>query len=137
MKKSTLALSIFCMVFSFSTASLAAAGSDRLYSDEVMFRWEYLTSKNGRFALFFSVTELVLYDNSQGIDLWSAPTSSLFQYLYMNPNGNVEAIWAGYTLWQTNTSGNPGSLLVLQDDGNLVVYSPGSTALWNSGTWGH
>jgi hypothetical protein len=40
-------------------------------------------------------------------------------------------------LWSTNTWGHPNSWLVVQDDGNLVLYAPGPTPLWSSGTCCH
>lgn len=39
-------------------------------------------------------------------------------------------------LWHTGTHGNPGAYLVLQRDGNLVVYGTGGRALWASRTQG-
>ena len=38
----------------------------------------------------------------------------------------------GAPIWHIGTHGNPGAYLVLQDDGNLVVYE-GDAALWNTG----
>jgi hypothetical protein len=38
----------------------------------------------------------------------------------------------GAPIWHIGTHGNPGAHLVLQDDGNLVVYE-GDRALWNTG----
>ena len=37
---------------------------------------------------------------------------------------------AGTPVWSTRTDGNPGSRLVLQSDGNLVVYSPANRPLF-------
>jgi hypothetical protein len=34
--------------------------------------------------------------------------------------------------WHSGTAGNPGAVLVLQDDGNLVVYRANGTAAWAS-----
>ena len=39
--------------------------------------------------------------------------------------------------WASNTSGNPGAWLVVQGDGNLVVYSAGGSPLWSSNTCCH
>jgi hypothetical protein len=35
-------------------------------------------------------------------------------------------------VWSTHTGGNPGSIAMLKDDGNLVVYSATGQALWSS-----
>lgn len=54
----------------------------------------------------------------------------------MQGDGNfVIYNWADGPVWSSNTYGNPGSKLVMQDDGNLVVYR-GGTPLWASDTAG-
>ncbi|HEX6687150.1 MAG TPA: NlpC/P60 family protein [Solirubrobacterales bacterium] len=55
--------------------------------------------------------------------------------LIMQPDGNLVLYQSGRALWSSETSGHPGAFAVMQEDGNLVVYD-GATALWNSGTWG-
>ena len=56
---------------------------------------------------------------------------------YMDWNGNfVIAYYNNLTKtwdqkWQTNTH-VPNSKIVMQDDGNLVIYSPDGKALWAS-----
>ncbi|MGH3941920.1 MAG: hypothetical protein ACRDTG_25530 [Pseudonocardiaceae bacterium] len=40
-------------------------------------------------------------------------------------------------LWASNTSGQPVNRVVMQDDGNLVVYSPQEVPLWATMTNGH
>ncbi|GAA3033448.1 hypothetical protein GCM10020229_51130 [Kitasatospora albolonga] len=47
----------------------------------------------------------------------------------------------GPALWSTGTWGNPGAYLLMQADGNLVVYREGGGptsggALWSTHTWG-
>jgi hypothetical protein len=37
-------------------------------------------------------------------------------------------------VWASNTDGNPGARLILQDDGNLVIYRADGTPLWASNT---
>jgi hypothetical protein len=41
---------------------------------------------------------------------------------------------SGHAFWATRTWGHPGSYIVLQDDGNLCLYSPNNSLLWQSGT---
>ena len=38
-------------------------------------------------------------------------------------------------MWDTATDGSPGSRLVVQDDGNVVIYRPDNTPAWDTGTW--
>jgi uncharacterized protein YkwD len=56
---------------------------------------------------------------------------------YMQGDGNLVEYGNGRALWASNTSGNPGAFLAMQNDGNLVVYSRTSAPLWSSHTYGH
>ncbi len=56
--------------------------------------------------------------------------------LVMQSDGNLVVYSTSRALWNSRTSGNAGASLVLQSDGNLVVYSTAGRALWNSGTSG-
>jgi hypothetical protein len=38
-------------------------------------------------------------------------------------------------VWSSGTCGHPGAYLVVQNDGNVVIYDPYGRALWNTGTW--
>jgi hypothetical protein len=42
----------------------------------------------------------------------------------------------GAALWATNTASHPHAELIMQNDGNLVVYDAGRP-IWSSGTFGH
>jgi serine/threonine-protein kinase len=67
--------------------------------------------------------------------------------LTMQTDGNlVEAANRKTPIWATATSGNFGAYVVMQSDGDLVVYPRGRSApapgqptpaLWSSGTFGH
>lgn len=76
----------------------------------------------------------------------------LYQYGYTpffasGTNGNVKGAYMGgdgnfvvvsstdQPLWSSMTAGNPGSHLIMQDDGNLVIYDPHNVAIWSTGTW--
>jgi hypothetical protein len=53
--------------------------------------------------------------------------------LVVQTDGNVVVYGNGRALWNTGTFGHPGATLAMQADGNLVVRDAGR-ALWNSGT---
>lgn len=53
--------------------------------------------------------------------------------LILQDDGNLVLYGRGKALWNTNTHGYPGSYLVVQDDGNVVIYI-GRLAIWNTGT---
>lgn len=54
--------------------------------------------------------------------------------LIMQTDGNLVVYGAGGVLWHAGTTGNAGARFVLQQDGNAVVYAANNTALWSSGT---
>lgn len=65
---------------------------------------------------------------------WASHTGNAYSNLVMSSGGDVVNVAFPYDtpLWHSGTAGNPGAVLVLQDDGNLVVYAPGGRALWAS-----
>ena len=85
---------------------------DSLYVNQSLHRNERLTSRNGRFAAIVQDdSNFVVYDN-------------------------------GHAIWASNTVGHPGNLhLILQGDGNLVLYHPSNPGMnehpiWDSKTYG-
>lgn len=56
--------------------------------------------------------------------------------LLMQPDGNL-VIYTSYgSVWSLGYSGNSGAFLSVQSDGNIVLYSSTQTALWNTGQRG-
>jgi hypothetical protein len=39
-------------------------------------------------------------------------------------------------VWASNTAGDAGAYLDVQNDGNVVIYGASGTALWSTGTTG-
>ena len=58
--------------------------------------------------------------------------------LTMQKDGNLAeyVTGTGHALWSSGTAGHPGADVIMQDDGNLVIYGGASGALWSSGTTG-
>ncbi len=54
--------------------------------------------------------------------------------LVMQGDGNLVLYSRTRAIWSTNTWGNPDAFFAEQSDGNMVVYSKAGKALWNSGT---
>jgi hypothetical protein len=52
-------------------------------------------------------------------------------------DGNVVSYQEGDAIWDTNTDGDATSTLIMQGDGNLVLYAPDGRALWASDTSGN
>ncbi len=57
--------------------------------------------------------------------------------LVMQGDGNLVLYGPFGAMWHTYTHGNNGASAVFQGDGNLVVYSAWGTPLWYSGTHGN
>lgn len=55
--------------------------------------------------------------------------------LIMQGDGNLVLYQAGSALWSSGTAGDSGATATMQADGNLVIYD-GGVAKWNSGTNG-
>ena len=60
-----------------------------------------------------------------------ARLQNLRNALVMQSDGNVVLYGGQSVLFQTHTAGHPGSVLRIQSDGNLVLYSVAGKALWS------
>ena len=85
-------------------------------------------------------------NGAPGTDL-AVPTTVLYpnQYLHsadrqytavQQTDGNFVVYGYGRAVWSSATGGSGSSRLVVQSDGNVVVYSPSNVPLWNSRTFG-
>ena len=110
---------------------------------------EYILSANGRLQFFAQAdTNLVIYD--RGLANWSLRRDRMGSipwgcylvgsYLEMRSDGNLVYVGqsasfnggacADAILWASGVTGHPFSRLVMQNDGNLVVYDTGGTPTW-------
>jgi hypothetical protein len=66
--------------------------------------------------------------------VWASRTGEGYASLLVTPGGDAVITGSPYenALWHSGTGGNPGAVLVLQNDGNLVVYRSNGTAAWAS-----
>lgn len=55
--------------------------------------------------------------------------------LVMQGDGNLVLYQGGVALWHTFTNGKGGATAVMQADGNFVLYTAGGTALWHTWTF--
>jgi hypothetical protein len=119
-----------------------------LTSGQLLQPGQYLVSQNHQYVLKMSGGgDLSISSLGQYLcPMWSVPavTTSSSQafppqsgaYLQLTSSGDL-ALWragqsSGASMWDTGTSG--GETAVMQNDGDLVVYSATGTALWSSGT---
>ena len=107
-----------------------AACGNRMTANRTLRRGMYLTSARGRYKLLLQDDgNLVLYAPSGPI--WSNHRFDT-QYAIMQRDGNFATYARGNIAnWSTATSGKGGKRLVVQRDGNLVLYA-GTKALWSS-----
>ncbi|MCW2527528.1 MAG: D-mannose binding lectin [Pseudonocardiales bacterium] len=79
---------------------------------------------------------VLTYQNSGSADvLWSSQTGGHPNaLLVVQSDGNMVIYDGGRAIWQTGSSGYPGAAVSLQADGNLVLRSPSGRVLFTSGT---
>lgn len=108
-----------------------------LPSGAALFDGQSLVSPNGRFSLDMqSDGNLVLYGT--GLVLWDSGTAGdAPDYATMQGDGNFVIYKAGKAVWSSGTDQlvkNQSFVLSVQNDGNVVIYSPTDKALWASYT---
>jgi hypothetical protein len=69
-----------------------------------------------------------------GQNLLSTDNNSVLAF---QPNGNLSLIQNFRTIWTSNTSGRGGTRVVMQTDGNLVMYDQQNIAVWHTRTPGN
>ncbi|MEV7087284.1 protein kinase [Streptomyces sp. NPDC093085] len=78
---------------------------------------------------------LVIYDRT-GKARWATKTSGEGNTARFQPDGNLVVYnGEGKPVWASRTNGNPGAVLVLQADGNMVVKA-GDAKVWAAGSEG-
>jgi hypothetical protein len=99
-----------------------------------------ITSCDGRFVLTMQLDgNLVLSQNGVG-PIWSSGTFGRGNLVIaaMQPDGNFvlqnRATNPPTPIWATGTSNSPGARIVVQNDGNLVIYNAGGAPVWASNT---
>ena len=128
-------------------------GTDRLTLGQQLLPGQSLVSKSGKFELNFG-------QEGQRLTLWTLDPGARDKWLWiseplydkskentwksclggqaiMQTDGNFAQIdQKGNTCWETQTANKGAAYVVLQDDGNLVVYTGQNHALWGAGTQG-
>lgn len=128
-----------------------SGGTGRLSAGDVLFGDNAVVSQNGLYALVQQTDgNLVLYKNtspSSRTALWAAGTTgaqhgamSIFQgdgNLVVYDSSVFKSQSKLHAVWASNTDGNPGSHLDVQNDGNVVIYAPDGRVVWATNTMQH
>lgn len=112
------------------------AGPDVLKPTGYLTPGKQLISKNKRVKLVFQTDgNVVLYGDSN--PLWATNTvgSKATKFFNQGTDGNVVLYAGNRPVWNSGASGGPVDLVV-QDDGNLVIYTGQGVARWASDTAG-
>jgi len=146
MKRFAYALSAFAAVAVAPVAPAYAQTATTITGGQNLMPGQSWTSPDGRFTLSFQTDgNFVLYQGTKAIwDInktiqmpspWT-PWRAGFQL-----DGNLVVYWksGGYAspetaIWDTNTQGNSGSVLKIQNDGNVVIYNSAGKAIWDTNT---
>jgi hypothetical protein len=113
------------------------SGCGAMVADQLLGPGDMLGSCDGRFTLVMQTDgNAALYHNGIGALWGSGSEGQGGKWLVMQSDGNLVIYGDAGAVWSTSTHGHPGAVLALQDDGNLVVYD-GGVALWNSQTCCH
>lgn len=111
-----------------------AVCGDTLTTNQKLDRGQWLQSSDGRYRLHMQGDGNLVVYNAAGRAIWA--TNRVGAFTIVQGDGNlVEYTAAGVAVWATNSTGRGGNRLVMQSDGNLVLYSP-SRAVWASNTVG-
>lgn len=105
-----------------------------------LFPGDALISADGRFGLIFQWQDcnLVLYILATGTALWSSGTSGKpGVFVVMQGDGNLVMYGPQASVIWATYTSGSNTFAVTQTDGNFVIYNGSGAALWNTGTEGH
>lgn len=97
---------------------------------------EYTTSNSLNFKLLFAEDgNLKVIDGGSSKVLWGSGNNGGVKFLFQPDGNGVVFNSDGKVTWSTMTAGRPNSIIVMQNDGNLVIYDVKSqNVLWQSET---
>jgi hypothetical protein len=106
-------------------ASDGDRGAVRLHDDDGQLLWETAQGAPGQRSMLRAEDRL-----RRGQRLTSTDGRHVLE---LTSTGVLQASTAGRVWWREGTPDRPGEVLVMQDDGNLVLYGE-SDAVWDAGT---
>ena len=88
-------------------------------------------SSSGQWSLVMTAGGALNLQTDGAFTHWSSFTSGDGASLVVQGDGNAVVVNRSGALWNTGTARYPGSVLYLQDDGNVVLYSLDGVARWD------
>jgi len=111
-----------CVVGPVSPASAADLG-DRLYAGEYLDAGDQLTSPTGAYVLRVQDDGNVVIYSRAGVPQWATGTRGTGNWFLLDETESLNVLSASdQVLWHGGRSSVSVSMVVLQDDGNLVIY---------------
>lgn len=106
---------------------------DRLAAGQELIPGQLLQSAGGQHQLQVDLEQgavTLLGESCPEVTLGSSTAGSDQLRLRMQGDGNLVFYAGARPVFHTGTHGHPGAFLILQSDGNPVVYSPAGRPLW-------
>lgn len=112
------------------------AQGDDMQPNEVLHSNDYIRSPSGQFTLRYQEDgNLVLIDGDNRA-LWDSETFGKPEgTVVIQDDGNLVIYHSGNPIWDSETFGNPGAWLFVQDDGNVIIDNTDGKAIWDTETW--
>jgi len=130
----------FGMVILFSLI-ISSNARDTLNPGQTLLQGQYLQSRNRRFRIAIKSNGNVVLTAKRGRRrraIWisdSKGNGSSPYRLRMKKNGNLVLYDKNNDeCWASDTRGNPGSRVILQNNRDFVMYKPGRRRIWNTRT---
>jgi len=114
--------------------AFGGAGSDRLGLNEGLGDGQCIISTDGRFATCVSGGNWYIHKHADpGLAIVKVIAGGGGHALFLMPDGHIK-FWKSPGYGQLWMSGGTGNRLIMQNDGNLVLYDAANVARWASGT---
>lgn len=120
----------------FPYPSYTFLGTDHLTDGQVIHAGQYIMAPNIETALvLLSNGDLALYGGVNAAQLWHTNTANNpNDTLVLQNDGNLVLYSSSGGVLWASNTGSPGDNVVVQLDGNFVQYSSGGQATWATGT---
>lgn len=132
---------LFGAIGTYTLLQTRAATGDTLYGNQTITAGNQMTSQNGGIKLKMQTDGNLVLRNWQDTIIWSTNTagSGGTVFVLQAADGNMVIYTSatnGTAVWSANTFDKGGTKLIVQNDGNLVLYTSTGTPVWATGTNG-